>query len=498
MLCAKGTAITYLRKAAEFDGWGAGKQLKLRYHGFSKQRGKTLRNTVENLRHVHGTNITKHIELFEKLVTKMSHNDPLHPPTEEQRIDWFLDSVTERTYDSVQATCSEGNIEGTLTSNKMVKLFTHKCFQRYPEFQIKELVDSSTKSTVINNSTTTYDRRGRHNNEKGKGRGNHSKGHHQRGQKGQQMHKGKGPSKGDKGRQKGKGKTNKPTLGNRNPETCSYCHKPGHQNRECRKRQYDEKQKTQTNNGQHVTHLQVDETELMFSQNVVYATPCTDGSKDECDNDETWEGYEGQEHSSDTDEDTYKEDPFGTEWQNKMNPTLLVIRSLPPDHLKTRQEQPSQLHPPTESIPTHLSVAMLQPPAAKKTPPRGNPTTQVGHHPHPLMELPPLGGETEDPTLLPSGPPSGPTNKLPAHSRPGEQEHQESSSVETTRQDYSTQWGTDKFTPSWGNYTIPPPNLGTLTHTQPSPKKLTKNRKKTQLPSRMLALFDSIGHLQRL
>ena len=66
MLCTKGTAITYLRKAAEFDGWGAGKELRLRYHGFSKQRGKTLRNTIENLRHVHGTNITKHIDLFEK------------------------------------------------------------------------------------------------------------------------------------------------------------------------------------------------------------------------------------------------------------------------------------------------------------------------------------------------------------------------------------------------------------------------------------------------
>ena len=36
MLCCKGTAITYLRKAAEFDGWGAGYQLRLRYHGFSK------------------------------------------------------------------------------------------------------------------------------------------------------------------------------------------------------------------------------------------------------------------------------------------------------------------------------------------------------------------------------------------------------------------------------------------------------------------------------
>ena len=73
------------------------------------------------------------------------------------------------------------------------------------------------------------------------------------------------------------------------------------------------------------------------------------------------------------------------------------------------------------------------------------------------MELPPLGGETDDPTPLPSGPPSGPTNKLPAHSRPSEQEHQESSSVEITGQDYSTQWGTGKFTPSWGNYTVPPP-----------------------------------------
>jgi hypothetical protein len=50
----------------------------------------------------------------------------------------------------------------------MVKLFTHKCFQRYPEFQIKELVDSSTKATVTNNSTTTYDIRGRNNQKRAK------------------------------------------------------------------------------------------------------------------------------------------------------------------------------------------------------------------------------------------------------------------------------------------------------------------------------------------
>jgi hypothetical protein len=288
--------------------------------------------------------------------------------------------------------------------------------------------------------------------------GNHSKGHHQRGQKGQRMNKGKGPGKGDKGRPKGKGKTNRPTLGNRNPETCSYCHKPGHQNRECRKRQYDEKQKSQTNNGQHVTHLQVDETELMFSQNVVfYATPYTDGSKDDLDNDETWVEQEDEDKNIDTEDEDYKEDPYGTAWQNNMHSALLAIRSHQPGNLKTRHAGPGQLHPTTEPTQTHLLVAALQPPAAKKTPPRGNPTTQVGHYPHPSMELPHSGGEIEDPTPLPSGPPSGPTNKLPEHSSPMKKEQQESSSVEPTDQDYSQQWGTGKFSPSWGNYTVPPP-----------------------------------------
>ncbi len=87
MLCEKGTAITYLRKAAEFDGWGAGQQLKLRYHGFSKQRGCTLKTTVESLHHVHGTNITTHIDLFEMLCTQMAHSNPQNPRSEEQRID---------------------------------------------------------------------------------------------------------------------------------------------------------------------------------------------------------------------------------------------------------------------------------------------------------------------------------------------------------------------------------------------------------------------------
>jgi hypothetical protein len=196
MLCTKGTAITYLRKAAEFDGWGAGQQLRLRYHGFSKQRGKTLKATIENIRHVHGTNITTHIDLFEKLITQIAYNDPLHPPSEEQKIDWFLDSVTERTYDSVQATCSTENIEGKLTFQKMVKLFTHKCFQRYPDFHIRELVNPKDKSTLTNNSTTIMNR-GRHGNSNGRGRGKgqqqiYASGQQNKGQKGNRANKGKG------------------------------------------------------------------------------------------------------------------------------------------------------------------------------------------------------------------------------------------------------------------------------------------------------------------
>jgi hypothetical protein len=84
MLCHKGTAI---RMAAEFDGWGAGKSLLDRYRGFSKQRQRTLRHTIKNLRHVTGTNICTHIDLFEKLCTQMALNDPLNPPTKEQKID---------------------------------------------------------------------------------------------------------------------------------------------------------------------------------------------------------------------------------------------------------------------------------------------------------------------------------------------------------------------------------------------------------------------------
>ncbi len=144
-------------------------------------------------------------------------------------------------------------------------------------------------------------------------------------------------------------------------------------------------------------------------------------------------------------------------WQHSMTHILLAIRSVPPGYLSTRKESPLQLNPATQTIQPHLLAATLQSPAAKETPPRGHPITQVGHHPHSSMELPHLGIDTEDPTALTLGLPPGPANTSPEHSGPGGNEQQESSSTEPHDKVQFTQWGTGKFSPSRGKYTVPPP-----------------------------------------
>jgi hypothetical protein len=63
-LCQKGTAATYITKAANFNGWEAAKYLLERYEGFSKQRQRSLRQLVESIHHVHGTPIPRHIDKF--------------------------------------------------------------------------------------------------------------------------------------------------------------------------------------------------------------------------------------------------------------------------------------------------------------------------------------------------------------------------------------------------------------------------------------------------
>ncbi len=115
VLCRKGTAATYITKAAHFNGWEAARHLINSYESFSKQREKSLRNLMENLRHTHGTNISRHVDKFERICGLMAHNDPTKPPTEEQKIDWFLETVTDKVYDSVHTSCTDKQLDGTLT-----------------------------------------------------------------------------------------------------------------------------------------------------------------------------------------------------------------------------------------------------------------------------------------------------------------------------------------------------------------------------------------------
>jgi hypothetical protein len=114
----------------------------------------------------------------------------------------------------------------------MVKLFTHKCFQRYPDFHIRELVNPKDKSTLTNNSTTIMNR-GRQGYGRGSGKGQstpHVPGQQNNGQKGQRVSKGKGKGKskptGLKGNEKGKGKSQSRQTGNRNSTPCGFARNP--------------------------------------------------------------------------------------------------------------------------------------------------------------------------------------------------------------------------------------------------------------------------------
>ena len=146
-----------------------------------------------------------------------------------------------------------------------------------------------------------------------------------------------------------------------------------------------------------------------------------------------------------------------------MQPTLLAIRSIPPGHLQTRHEEINHPYPTTVLPPPHLLGETLQPPAAQKTPPHGggeteDPTLLPSGPPSGAKKTPPHGGgETADPTLLPSGPPSGIPNRQPEHSGPGDTLQQHESSSVTTGQDSTQQWGQGNFKPEWGNYTVPNP-----------------------------------------
>ncbi len=288
-LCQKGTAATYITKAANFNGWEAAKYLLERYEGFSKQRQRSLRQLVESIRHVHGTPIPRHMDKFERICGQMAHNNPSEQPTQEQKIDWFLDSVTEKTYDSVHTNCTMKLLEGDLTFAKVIKLYTHRCFQRYPHFQVDDL--DTTPKTITNNSTHVHHNprnnrdRGRGHHNTGRGRGlNRSRGsrHSSYSSSRDTDRRPKGKGKGS-GRQKGKGKGKSPSTapGQRTPkdrDRCAYCGGGNHDARTCYKRIADEKSKTPKTHKQAIQNILIDEAAMEFSQTVLSVFPTPDTS----------------------------------------------------------------------------------------------------------------------------------------------------------------------------------------------------------------------------
>jgi hypothetical protein len=130
--CWDGTAITYIRMAAEFDGHGAGKQLKERYNKRSPQLLESYKKLAKEIRHVSGTSMPAHVDQFEAILSYMPECG--YVPTSSDRFEWFLPSVTEGIYASAKTLSFTQQINGTLEWGNLVHLFNHTCYQQYPHF----------------------------------------------------------------------------------------------------------------------------------------------------------------------------------------------------------------------------------------------------------------------------------------------------------------------------------------------------------------------------
>ena len=294
-LCNNGKASTYLESAAEFDGRGGGLALIARYDGFSKQKLAALKSCIERLRHVNGTNMSDHIDKFETICTQMTSCGKT--PDEEQKIDWFLDSVHEHTYAATHAHCTNKMLEGDLTYAMLIKMYTNQCFSKYPHFQLADLNEGRKFSYNAQKCRSSFGK-GKQGKGKEKGRGVNTYRDWRNGNKGKRGHpetkgsrsnnngqtytqnsnqtKGKGNEKGFRGKGKGKGK---PRYGNR---TNDYNDKS----------KQDKETKPTTNNVQKVTFeerhcLGDDETTIVFTQNVTRIVANTKIDNEENKNEDT-------------------------------------------------------------------------------------------------------------------------------------------------------------------------------------------------------------------
>jgi hypothetical protein len=67
--------------------------------------------------------MTTHIDKFEKICGQMVSYGLV--PEEEEKIDWFLASVPERTYEAMYAHCINLHLQNTLTFSQLIELYQH-------------------------------------------------------------------------------------------------------------------------------------------------------------------------------------------------------------------------------------------------------------------------------------------------------------------------------------------------------------------------------------
>jgi hypothetical protein len=99
--------------------------------------------------------MSDHIDFFEKLCGQIASSG--NPATEEEKLDWFIDSVNEDNYASIKAHCNSLKILGALNFAQMIKLYALTCFAKYPQFQLRAL---GQKDATLTNNFTSFDKRG--------------------------------------------------------------------------------------------------------------------------------------------------------------------------------------------------------------------------------------------------------------------------------------------------------------------------------------------------